>query len=206
MSMKRGEIPVSGVTWSDIHRRLEAVDAAIDTNFTPSPEDQKRILRARADALAKKPQEEKEGEHMEVVEFLLSNEHYGIESHYIREVYPIKDFTPLSCAPPFVLGLINVRGQIFSVINLKQFFHMDNMGISDLNKVIIIRNESMEFGILADCVIGVHNIAISEIEPPLPSLTGICEDFLKGITRDRMVILDAKSLLEDKNIIVHEEV
>jgi len=48
------------------------------------------------------------------------SEHYGIESCHIREILPLTEFTPLPCTPAFVLGLINVRGQILSVINIKK--------------------------------------------------------------------------------------
>jgi purine-binding chemotaxis protein CheW len=82
---------------------------------------------------------------------------------------------------------------------------MPGKGISDLNKVIIIHDYNMEFGILADSIIGIRDIALRDIQPPLPTLTGIREDFLKGITMERVVILDAKKLLADKKIIVHEE-
>ena len=78
--------------------------------------------------------------------------------------------------------------------------------MSDLNKVIIINDETMEFGILADAILGVRSVAVSELGPPLPTLTGIREEFLKGITGERMVILDAARILADKNIVVHEEV
>jgi len=189
----------------EIHNRLKAADAAIEKGFSPGPEEKKKILKARADLLALEPEKEREDEQIEVVEFLLSNEHYGIESHYIREVYPIKDFTPLPCAPPFVFGLINVRGLIISVIDIKKFFEMPEKGISDLNKVIIIHDEKMEFGILADSIAGERKIAVSEIGPPLPTLTGIREEFLRGVTGEQMVILDAKRLLADRNIVVHEE-
>ena len=46
----------------------------------------------------------------------------GLSPDFVREVYPLKDYTPLPCTPPFVLGLVNVRGQIISVIDIKKFF------------------------------------------------------------------------------------
>jgi len=193
------------IDWSAIHRRIEAINTSITKGFSPSPEDRKRILRARADFLARQPGREQAGDTLEVVEFILANERYGIESGYVREVYPLKDYTPLPCTPPFVIGLLNVRGRIISVIDIKKFFEMPGKGISDLNKVIIIHDYNMEFGILADSIIGIRDIALRDIQPPLPTLTGIREDFLKGITMERVVILDAKKLLADKKIIVHEE-
>jgi len=193
------------IDWSAIHRRIEAINTSITKGFSPSPEDRKRILRARADFLARQPGREQAGDTLEVVEFILANERYGIESGYVREVYPLKDYTPLPCTPPFVIGLLNVRGRIISVIDIKKFFDMPGKGISDLNKVIIIHDYNMEFGILADSILGVQEIAVRDIQPPLPTLTGIREEYLRGVTGERTVILDARKLLTDKKIIVHEE-
>jgi len=193
------------IDWRAINRRLEAINAAIERGFSPSPEERKRILKARADLLARPHGAVQVGEVIEIVEFMLADERYGIESGYVREVYPLKDYTPLPCTPPFVLGLLNVRGRIISVIDIKKFFDMPRKRISDLNKVIIIHDYNMEFGILADSILGVQEIAVRDIQPPLPTLTGIREEYLRGVTGERTVILDARKLLADKKIIVHEE-
>ncbi len=192
--------------WTEIRQRLDKVGAAIESGYSPNPEDMKRILKTRADALAQAPEETKQGEVIEILEFLLANECYAIESQFVREVYAMKDYTPLPGTPPFVLGLINVRGQIISVIDIKKFFDMPDKGISDLNKVIIIHDDTMEFGVLADSMLGVLRISMNEIQPPLPTLTGIRQEFLKGVTGGHVIILDAERLLADKRIIVHEEV
>ena len=194
------------INWNEIRGRLESAKAAIDKEYSPGAEETKRILKARAGLLAREPEGTPQGEHIETVEFLLSNERYGIDAHYVREVYPLKDYTPLPCTPSFVLGLLNVRGQIVSVIDIRKFFDMPEEGISDLNKVIIVHNDTMEFGILVDSILGVRNIAESDIRPAPPTLIGIREEFLKGVTGDRIAILDAKKLLADKNVVVHEEV
>ena len=172
----------------------------------PPPEARSNILKARAQALAQEPESATETEHIEIVVFLLAYETYGIETAYVREVYPLKDLTPLPCTPPFVMGIINVRGQVLSVIDVKKFFELPEQGLIDLNKVIILSDKVMEFGILADAIVGVRNIPLEEIQPSLPTLTGIREVYLRGITTERLVILDAAKLLTDSNIVVHEEV
>jgi purine-binding chemotaxis protein CheW len=58
---------------------------------------------------------------LEVVEFLLAQERYGIATRCVREVLPLVELTPLPGVPPFVLGIANVRGQIVSVLDLKRF-------------------------------------------------------------------------------------
>src|SRR3990172_4176155 len=157
---------------------------------------ERTILKARAKALAREGKDkEAPEESIEVVEFLLAYERYGIESSYVREVYPLKELTPLPCTPPFVLGIINVRGQILSVIDIKKFFDLPEKGLTNLNKAIILHNDNMELGILADIILGVRSIPLEEIQPSLPTLTGIREEYLKGVTRWRVVILDAEKLL-----------
>jgi purine-binding chemotaxis protein CheW len=195
----------SKLDWAKIRLRLDKVGAAIESGYSPNPEDMKRTLKARANALARVPEKTTHGEGIEVLQFLLANECYAVESQFVREVYALRDYTPLPGTPPFVLGLINVRGQIVSVIDIKKFFDMPDKGISDLNNVIIIHDDAMEFGVLADSMLGVLPIPVNEIQPPLPTLTGIREQFLKGVTSEGIAILDAKRLLADKNIILYEE-
>ena len=194
------------IDWSAIHRRIEGVTAMIERGYEPGPEDAERILRSRAEMLAREPEETVPGESIEIVEFLLAHERYGIESRHVREVFPIKEYTPLPGTPAFVLGLVNVRGQIVSVIDIKRFFGLPDRGIGDLDKVIIIRDDAMEFGILADSISGVRRLMKKEIQPPLPTLTGIRAEFIMGVTGERIVILDAGKLLGDKNIVVHQEI
>lgn len=197
----------AAVNWRDIARRMAAVRAAIERGSTPPPEETQRILKARAQALALEPvQAEAANERLEVVEFLLAYERYAVESRYIREVYPLENLTPLPCTPAFVLGIVNLRGEILSVIDIKKFFDLPEQGLTDLNKLVVLCSGNMLFGILADAIIGVRRIPIAGIQPSLPTLTGIREAYLRGVTPDRTVILDAEKLLSDANIIVQEQV
>lgn len=196
-----------GIDWSTVHGRLEATWKAIQRGVVPTPEDDKKLLRARAQALAREPgRQEVAAGTLEVVEFLLASERYGVESLYVREVYPLKAFTTLPCMPSFVLGIINIRGQILSIIDLKKFFDLPAKGLTDLNKVIVVHNDAMVFGILADTILGVRSIPLDVIQPSLPTLTGIRAAYLKGVTNERLVILDAGKLLGDPTLIIHEEV
>ena len=165
-----------------------------------------RLLKARARELARDGAKERAaGESIEVVEFLLAHEKYGIESFYVREICPLKELTPVPCTPPFVLGIINVRGQIVSVIDMKKFFDLPERGLTDLNKVIIVHGEKIEFGILADSILGVRKISREEIHPPLPTLTGVGAEYLTGVTKEPLVVLDMARILSSKNLVVHEE-
>jgi len=105
-----------------------------------------------------------------------------------------------------VLGIVNLRGEILSVVDIKKFFELPEKGLTDLNKVIVLQSASMLFGILADAILGVRSIARTEIQSSLPTLTGIREDYLTGVTNERVAILDAAKLLSDRKLVVQEEV
>ena len=192
------------IDWQEVHQRLAAAGSALSREV--SPEEQKRILKARALVLARAAGETaaRAGD-LEVLEFTLADETYGIEMRFVRETCPLRELTPVPCTPPFVLGIINLRGQILSVIDLKKFFGLPEKGLTDLNKVIIVHDGQMEFGILADEILGVRLRASARLQPSLPTLTGVREEYLRGITEERCVVLDGQKLLTDKSLIVHDE-
>ena len=164
-----------------------------------------RILRERAKALAQEAPLEDAGERLEAVEFQLAYETYAIESRYIREVYPLERLTTLPCVPAFVLGTVNVRGEIISVVDVRKFFDLPEKGLTDLNKLIVIESTAICFGILADAIIGVRHFRVDELQPSLPTLSGVREEYLKGISRERTIILDAEKLMADERIVVREQ-
>ena len=197
----------SGLNWREVQRRLEAARAAMERGWAPDAEEAKRILKARARALAREPaKDEADDDYIEVVEFMLAYEQYAVETRHVREIHPLEHLTPLPCTPAFVLGIVNVRGEILSVIDLRKFFDLPEKGLTDLNKVIVLESENMLFGVLADAVIGARRVRVADIQPSLPTLTGVREAYLMGVTAERTVILDAEKLLADETIVVQEQV
>ncbi len=195
------------IKWDELYNRIEAARISAEKGFQPTDEERDKILKERAKIYSHELETKgEEVQYVEVLEFLLAHEMYGVELKYVREVYPLKELTPIPAIPAFVLGIVNVRGEILSVIDLKKFFDLPEKGLTDLNKVIILHSDEMEFGILADSIIGVRNILLSELKTSLPTLTGIREEYLKGVTKEREIILDGGKLLSDKGIIVNENV
>ncbi|HXE97538.1 MAG TPA: chemotaxis protein CheW [Dongiaceae bacterium] len=192
------------IDWAGLRQRLETARTSVGREMTT--DEKQGILRRRATVLARKVEQDQDtGAGLDILEFLLTYETYAIEMRWVAETYPLKELTPLPCTPPFVAGIINVRGRILSVIDLRKFFDLPEKGLTNLNKVIIMHDGEMEFGILADEILGTRTIPLAEVQPPLPTLTGIREEYLKGVTRERTAILDGARLLSDRNLIVHEE-
>ncbi len=193
--------------WEEVRRRITSIRTAIERGFTPSPEEERRILKTRAHELAREPESGvAEADTLEIVEFELAGEHYAFPLAQVSEVSLLHELTPVPCTPAFVLGIINLRGEIRTVVDLKKFFDLADSGITELNKIILIEQDSMQLGILADAICGVRRIPLADLHPALPTLTDIRADYLRGITSERLVVLDPGKILSDKRIVVDEEV
>lgn len=201
---KKSARPKKTVDWTEILKRVEAPLYSGTSHV--SEEEKGRILKERAERFAFKQDErlEKKGETLECVEFSLAHERYAIETVHIREICALSNLTPVPLTPSFVLGVMNLRGAVISVIDIKKFFDLPEKGITDLNKVIILSGPEMEFGLLADSITGVKAIRADELTTDLVTLTGIREEYLRGVTPERLIVLDGGRILSDKNIIVRD--
>ena len=178
------------------------------TSSTSAPTlDAGHILRARAQALSRRPERAPiVGASLELLEFRLAQERYAVETCFVREVLPLRDLTPLPCTPPFVLGVVNVRGRILPVLDIKKFFDLPDQGLTDLHRIIFVHGHDLELGLLADAVVGTQTLPVDGLQTTLPTLTGIRAEYLKGVTAESLVVLDLDRILTDPKIIVHEEV
>jgi purine-binding chemotaxis protein CheW len=193
------------VDWARLHERLalaarRLAGPAADADTTA------RVLRARARAAAREPQPDAGtgAPPVQVVEFQLAYERYAIDVRWMREVVALRDLTPLPGTPAFVAGLVNVRGRVVSVVDMKAFFDLPPKGLPDLNRVLVVADERLEFGLLVDAVLGVAHIGADQIHPPLPTHTGVRERYLRGLTADRLAVLDGARLLADPRIVVNQ--
>jgi purine-binding chemotaxis protein CheW len=143
---------------------------------------------------------------IEVLAFQLAWETYAVETGFVREILALRALTPVPCTPPFVLGLINLRGELCPVIDLKRLFGLPEQGIVNATSAVVLHDQTMEFGIIADVIVGVQMLAKDAIQPPPATLTGINAAFLRGVTKDRTVVLDAASILSYPGIVVNEQV
>lgn len=168
-------------------------------------ENKKRILKERAQRLSRSFKEKDlKIEMIEVVPFTLGQEQFALETKYVKEIHPLKDYTFVPCAPNFLYGLTHVRRNILPIIDLKVFFSLPNDS-SIKKKLLIIGNQEVEFAILTDDFSGIRNVSKDELQITLPTLTGIRQDFLKGLLVDGTVILDGEKLLTSPHLVIDEK-
>lgn len=170
-------------------------------------EEKKRIFRERAKALARSLEKgDAQRASIEVVAFTLSDELYAVESLHVREVLPLKGWTSLPSAPSHVLGIINIRGQIVSILDLRVLFQLPHRELTRSTRVVVLQSREMEMGILADAVVDARSVFLDQVHDPPPTLTGARKAYLRGVAGRDLVMLDAARLLGDKSLVVNEEV
>lgn len=163
------------------------------------------ILHERAVELARPLAANEElGEHIAVLEFVRGKEHYGLEMGAVEEVHAAREITAVPAVPGFVLGIIAVRGRICSVIDLAQLFGSATDERLATPMAIILQSPAMEFAVAADEVIGMRRLAVDDLQAQVTSLTGVRQQYLRGVTRDRVAVLDAARLLGDESLIVRQ--
>lgn len=166
--------------------------------------DETAILQERAKKIAGRKDLESQytGESISVVEFLLTPERYAFEEKFVSEVFFLKEITSIPGTPPFVMGVINLRGRIVSVINLKSLFNLKDRGLTELNKVIILKNDQMEFGIVADSITGNKSLFLSTLSDPPLTLDHVGMEYISGVTPEGLILLNAIQLLSSKQLTI----
>ena len=167
----------------------------------------KRIFKERATKLAQpRKTDDVDGAMLDVIQFSIGQEKYGIELDYIREIYPFRDLTWVPCTPSFVLGIVSVRGQIISVIDLREFFDLPKAELTRTAKIIILGRDKHEIGILAERMLGEKRVPMSTIQSGMAGLKDLQDNYIKGVGTDRLAILNIDQLLSDSKLVIHEEV
>ena len=135
------------------------------------------------------------------VTFRLENETYGVNVMQVQEVLRYSDIAPVPGAPSYVLGIINLRGNVVTVIDTRARFGLMPDEITDNTRVVIIESNKQVIGILVDSVAEVVYMKASEIEPAPNGGTDESAKFIRGVcNRDNelLILVDLDKLLCDE--------
>ncbi len=192
-----------GIDWQAIKERLARSQAALTAVEQLSPEEARALMDRRAELLAHVPERAPDtSEVLEVMTFRLGDERVAIETRFIHEVTLPSDVTPLPGGPDFLLGLTNLRGEVTAVIDLRQFLGITTAVPSENPQVLVLGDEHIQFGIVADAVNEVQVLRIDEILDPPGSIAGVSAECLRGVTSDALMVLDGQVLIQDERLYV----
>lgn len=192
--------------WQEASARLERARGRLQSDRTLPPDDTKRILTERARVLARPAEAAPTPtEVVELLMFSLAGERYAIETAHVLEVIPLRELTLVPGAPAHVLGVVNYRGRILSVLDLRRLFELAGQGVGEGSRIVAVEAEGRRFGIFADAVTGLVRIGAGELAPPPATLPGDGQRFVRGVTAAMVAVLDLPLLARDPGIVVSQE-
>jgi len=147
-------------------------------------------------------------EEFQLILFELGNSYYGIPIEKVSEINRIEQITVLPKAPKHVEGVINLRGNVVPVIDLRKRFGMKLVERTKKNKIIVVIVEKRLFGIIVDTVHEVISLSKDNIEPTLPTTSGLKADFINSIGKLQeklIIILEIENIIQSKEEIKLEE-
>lgn len=127
----------------------------------------------------------------QMVVFGLGKEEYGVEITQVQEIVRLQEITNIPNTPDFVEGVVNLRGKVIPLIDLKKRFALEQTQRNGDNRIIVISVNDSIIGVIVDYVSEVLRIPDDRIEPPPAVVKGIGKEYLKGIGKisDRLLIL-----------------
>jgi len=146
-------------------------------------------------------EEYSEKEIVQLVSFLLNEVEYGLDILQVHEIIRYPDMTRLPNTPPFIKGVINLRGSVIPVLDVRLRFGFPEGKVTDSTRVVVIEANEKLVGLLVDNVHQVIRLPVSHIEPPSRLIEGISDEFIKGIGRltgRLIVILNLENMLFEK--------
>lgn len=163
------------------------------------------IFDRRAEALAAPPAPPRAADAFEALTFALGRERYAFPSNQVSEVRPIEHITALPSAPSFVAGLVNVRGSIISVLDLRPVFGAPSEAEPPSTAILVSVAEG-DVAILTTSEPSLVWLRADELSDlPQDAPAGLAPRYVRGITPDLVVVLDAAKLLADERLLVREE-
>lgn len=148
---------------------------------------------------------------MQIVCFKIGDEEYGIEILKVQEIYKLPQITRLPKAAPHVLGVIDFRGKVMPIIDLKKKFGIEDGDSYDNGRAIVVDIKGKRVGLAIDSVSHVIKVDSGDIEPPPPIVKGISGRYIIGIAKvdnGFIIILDINQIFssEELNIKTDEAV
>jgi purine-binding chemotaxis protein CheW len=131
------------------------------------------------------------GELRQFISFSVGEEEYGLELLRVKEVIRIREITWLPKAPTFVKGIINLRGDVIPIIDLRDKFGLESRENTASTRVIVVEVDTRLMGMVVDSASQVVRIPADQIDPPPPVLGGFSKEFITGVGKldDKLIIL-----------------
>jgi purine-binding chemotaxis protein CheW len=160
------------------------------------------VLKRRAEQLAKLPLSPDVGDEVEVLACRMGSERYAVETRHLRAVQWASSVTPVPCTPAFVLGILSVRGEMVTLLDLATMISLRGAppSVSEAVPVLLLGLPGMRAGLVVEEVLGVERMKLDALQPA-PS----GREFVRGIGPQETILLDLEALFASGRFTVSDE-
>jgi len=138
---------------------------------------------------------------LQLVSFTIGQEEFGLNIQRIQEINRVVEITRVPNSPEFVIGVINLRGKVIPIIDLRRRFGFPPKESDKNTRIIVVELDNMVVGFIVDAVREVIRIPKSITEPPPPIIAGIGSEYIISVAKMEnrlLILLDIERLLRDK--------
>jgi len=146
---------------------------------------------------------------VQMVVFRLEKEEFAVDIHQVREVLKMAQVTPLPRSAYFIEGVINLRGEVIPVVDLRKRFDLQVGERSEQTRIIIVEIKDSKVGLIVDSVTEVLRLPSTSIQLPPSRIAGTRTDLIKGVGKidDRLlIVLDLNKILTTEERIALDEI
>ena len=128
---------------------------------------------------------------LQLVTFTIGEEEFGVNILQVQEIIRMLDITKVPKAPEFVEGVINLRGKVIPIIDLRKRFGMSPKVRDKSSRIIVVELDNTVVGFIVDAVLEVLRLPAATVEPPPPAVAGLDAEYISGVGKldDRLLIL-----------------
>ena len=163
------------------------------------------ILEERARILARPLEKEEDGDALSLVVVGVGPEQYGLDITRLQETKPLSGLTHLPNVPPFWRGLVNLRGHLVPVLDLRRYLQLPEVSAGEEGIVVVVAIRDLAVGLLVDSVTDIRRVPLALIKPPPADTAGTRSQVIRGVTNDLISVLDLDAMLADPSLSVQAE-
>ena len=128
---------------------------------------------------------------LQLVSFNLGKEEFAVDILKIQEINRMVEITKVPKSPEFVEGVINLRGKVIPIIDLRKRFKLPGSESTKQTRIVVVDIDNMVVGLVVDAVSEVLRLPANTVEPPPPIVAGIDSEYISGVGKleDRLLIL-----------------
>lgn len=135
--------------------------------------------------------------------FHLGKESFGIEIRHVTEMIVMQEITRVPDLPESIIGVVNLRGNVISVMDMRKRFHLEEREYDDRTCIVVVNINNIAVGLVVDTVNEVLDISEAQIDPPPRTHSGIKSNYILGMGKfgnQVKILLDIEKILQEEEL------